>query len=92
MNCKVLRLKGEIMREAIKFFGEGLPYLKQTGLRAKLIAIEATDGVGRSTQIDLLEEWLQVQGYAVMVSGWTALQLDEFVPLKWRKTETCSIE
>ncbi len=63
------------MREAIKFFGEGLPYLKTSGLKGKLIAIEGTDGVGRSTQIDLLEEWLQVQGYAVTVSGWTRSNL-----------------
>lgn len=63
------------MREALKFFGEGLPYLKTSGLKGKLIAIEGTDGVGRSTQIDLLEEWLQVQGYAVMVSSWTRSNL-----------------
>jgi len=52
-----------------------LPYLKTSGLKGKLIAIEGTDGVGRSTQIDLLEDWLQVQGYAVMVSGWTRSNL-----------------
>ncbi len=63
------------MPEGIKFFGEGLPYLKTSGLKGKLIAIEGTDGVGRSTQIDLLEEWLQVQGYAVIVSGWTRSNL-----------------
>ncbi|GEM_PF-26737 len=63
------------MREELKFFGEGLPYLKTSGLKGKLIAVEGTDGVGRSTQIDLLEEWLQVQGYAVIVSGWTRSNL-----------------
>lgn len=63
------------MPEGIKFLAKGLPYLKTSGLKGKLIAIEGTDGVGRSTQIDLLEEWLQVQGYAVIVSGWTRSNL-----------------
>jgi dTMP kinase len=35
-----------------------------------LIIIEGTDGVGRSTQIALLREWLESRGYAV---GWTGL-------------------
>ncbi len=53
------------------FYGHGLPYLKINGLRGSLIAIEGTDGVGRSTQIDQLTPWLEVQGYAVTNTGWT---------------------
>jgi dTMP kinase len=63
------------MPRGIKFFGEGLPYLKSGELKGKLIAIEGTDGVGRSTQVDLLEDWLQVQGYGVVVTGWTRSNL-----------------
>jgi len=63
------------MPKGIKFFGEGLPYLKPSDFKGKLIAIEGSDGVGRSTQIDLLEEWLQVQGYGVVVTGWTRSNL-----------------
>ncbi len=63
------------MPKGTKFFGEGLPYLKSNGLKGKLIAIEGTDGVGRSTQIDLLQEWLEVQGYGVVVTGWTRSNL-----------------
>ncbi len=63
------------MPKETKFFGEGLPYLNTNDLKGKLIAIEGTDGVGRSTQMDLLERWLQVQGYGVLVTGWTRSNL-----------------
>jgi len=38
-------------------------------ITGKLIVIEGTDGVGRSTQIKALKEWLEVKGQAVMVTG-----------------------
>jgi dTMP kinase len=41
----------------------------------KLIAVEGTDGVGRSIQIQLLREWLEVRGYGVIETGWTRSQL-----------------
>jgi dTMP kinase len=34
-----------------------------------LIVIEGTDGVGRSTQVALLKEWLEARGYAVVNTG-----------------------
>src|SRR5690606_21333450 len=37
----------------------------------RLIAIESTDGAGRSTQIALLREWLETQGFGVMHTGLT---------------------
>src|SRR5208282_4913763 len=51
--------------------GHGLPYLSEKRLPGHLIAIEGTDGVGRSTQIDLLRPWLELEGYAVSNTGWT---------------------
>jgi dTMP kinase len=36
-----------------------------------LIVIEGTDGVGRSTQINLLKPWLEEQGHAVLDTGMT---------------------
>ena len=59
------------MESGHRYFGDGLPYLNLNDLKGKLIAIEGTDGVGRSTHIDLLQEWLEVQGYGVVTTGWT---------------------
>jgi dTMP kinase len=53
------------------YYGQGVPYLPLDGYPGKLIAIEGTDGVGRSTQTQLLREWLEVKGYGVIETGWT---------------------
>ena len=58
-----------------KYFGGNLPYLKPFQKKGKLIVIEGTDGVGRSTQVTLLKNWLQVQGYAVVETGWARSNL-----------------
>src|SRR5207247_4534601 len=54
-----------------QWYGEGLPYLKTGSLPGHLIVIEGTDGVGRSTQIELLRPWLELEGFAVCNTGWT---------------------
>ena len=59
------------MADEKRYFGDGLPYLNLTDLKGKLIAIEGPDGVGRSTHIDALQEWLEVQGFGVLTTGWT---------------------
>ena len=53
------------------FYGHGLPNLNVGRLRGSLIVIEGTDGVGRSTQIEELIPWLELQGYPVTNTGWT---------------------
>src|SRR3569832_149051 len=58
-----------------RYYGNGIPYLPLDGYPGKIIAIEGTDGVGRSTQIRLLRERLEVQGYGVIETGWTRSEL-----------------
>jgi len=58
-----------------QYYSYAVPYLPLDHYPGKLIAIEGTDGVGRSTQIALLREWLEVQGYGVIETGWTRSEL-----------------
>ncbi len=64
-----------IPRSRARFFGNGLPYSDVRDLKGTLITIEGTDGVGRSMQVGLLKEWLEVQGYGVIETGWTRSEL-----------------
>lgn len=59
----------------LQFFGEGLPYIEQSDCPGVLITIEGTDGVGRTTQTTMLREWLELQGYGVVETGWTRSRL-----------------
>ncbi len=54
-----------------RFLGRGLPYVDVSGLTGRLFVVEGTDGVGRSTQIESLKDWLELQGHAVVTTGWT---------------------
>jgi dTMP kinase len=54
-----------------RFYGSGLPGIELEELRGKLIVVEGTDGVGRSTQVLLLRQWLEQRGHAVFDTGLT---------------------
>ncbi len=58
-----------------RYFGDGLPYASANPWTGKLIVIEGTDGAGRTTQTNMLREWLEVQGYGVVETGWTRSKL-----------------
>ncbi|HXT23984.1 MAG TPA: dTMP kinase [Candidatus Eisenbacteria bacterium] len=51
------------------FFGEPLVGFDPHEITGTLIVIEGMDGSGRSTQISLLQEWLESEGFAVQTSG-----------------------
>jgi dTMP kinase len=50
-------------------YGFGIPGLKRRALPGRLIVLEGTDRVGRSTQTALLLEWLEANGYAAVRTG-----------------------
>jgi dTMP kinase len=51
------------------FFGEPLVGFDPSEITGTLMVIEGMDGSGRSTQIALLQEWLESEGFAVQTSG-----------------------
>lgn len=55
----------------LAFYGRNTMELapEDTALMGRLIVLEGTDGVGRSTQIELLKGWLESAGYAVVDTG-----------------------
>ena len=53
------------MKEVV-FYGAGFPYAPVKELPGRLIVLEGTDGVGRSTQIQMLRQWLQEEGFGVL--------------------------
>ncbi len=52
-----------------QFYGAGFPYRPLGETAGKLIVLEGSDGVGRSTHIQLLRTWLESEGYAVSDTG-----------------------
>ena len=52
-----------------RYYGAGFPYVHIKDMPGKLIVLEGTDGVGRSSQIQLLRRWLEENGYAVSDTG-----------------------
>src|SRR5882757_8127038 len=50
-------------------YGLPLPGINGEEFGGSLIVVEGTDGSGRSTQISLLTEWLESEGFAVQTMG-----------------------
>lgn len=54
----------------IRYHSAGnIPGFDANELPGRLIVLEGTDGVGRTTQVALLHEWLEANGYAVTQTG-----------------------
>jgi dTMP kinase len=52
-----------------RFYGKGLPGVDVDQLRGQLIVVEGADGSGRSTQMELLRNWLERRGYPTVNVG-----------------------
>lgn len=50
-------------------YGTRLPGVPPSPVHGKLIVVEGADGSGRTTEIGLLREWLEVEGHAVVDTG-----------------------
>ena len=50
------------MEKPKRFYGKGLPGVNLEQLKGQLIVVEGADGSGRSTQMDLLRNWLERRG------------------------------
>ena len=59
----------------VRFYGHTPPGAGEEATPGRLIVVEGTDGVGRSTQIAMLREWLEAEGYAVLVTGFRRSEL-----------------
>ena len=66
---------GERLMTTPKFYGHTPLGLGEIHMPGRLIVIEGTDGVGRSTQIAILKEWLETQGHAVLDTGFRRSEL-----------------
>ena len=55
----------------MQFYGTPLPGVEHEQYSGKLIVVEGTDGVGRSTHIAGLRTWLESRGHAVLDTGMT---------------------
>jgi len=50
-------------------YGTRLPRMPEEALVGKLIVVEGADGSGRTTEVTMLREWLEVEGHAVVDTG-----------------------
>jgi dTMP kinase len=52
-----------------KTFGAPPPGFSSEHLRGHLIVLEGADGSGRTTEVDLLRDWLEIRGHPVVDTG-----------------------
>ena len=64
-NTKVV----EPQKSTRRFYGHGIPGVDMSKLAGKLIVVEGADGSGRSTQIQMLVDWLEGSGHSTVQVG-----------------------
>jgi dTMP kinase len=52
-----------------RFYGKGIPGVNLEQLKGQLIVVEGADGSGRSTQINMLRDWLERRGFPTVNVG-----------------------
>jgi dTMP kinase len=52
-----------------RFYGKGIPRVNLEHLKGQLIVVEGADGSGRSTQINMLRDWLERRGFPTVNVG-----------------------
>ena len=50
-----------------------------------LLVVEGTDGSGKTTQLDLLQKWLESKGFATVLTAWNSSELISSVIKKGKK-------
>ena len=58
----------------------------ELGFPGRLIAVEGIDGAGKSTQIHLLQRWLEQLGLKVFLSEWNSSELVKSATSRGKKT------
>jgi dTMP kinase len=58
-----------ISSRSIRYYGNGISYLQDNGIKGRLIVIEGPDASGRSTQITMITSHLEANGHAVVNTG-----------------------